>query len=264
MTTSFQPTTFKVLAFDIYATLIDWETGIYSLLSSLLSRLPPTSPNYPSKHNESQNKKFILQLYTENEHSVQAAHPTLSYPQVLEKVYKDLCQHLNLPINEGQAILFGKSIGSWPAFPDTVAAMQELGKYYKLIALSNVDRVSFSNTLSSPLAGVKFDAIFTAQDIGSYKPDLKNFEYLIRESEKLFGNKKDEIWMVAQSLAFDHIPAKEIGLRPGVWIERKKEDGEGSAMGVSLEEAGEKIKLAAIFDTLGEFADAVEKAFEES
>ena len=141
--------------------------------------------------------------------------------------------------------------------------MQKLSKQYKLVVLSNVDKASFSRTLSGPLAGVKFDAIYTAEDIGSYKPDVKNFAYLVEHAEKDFGVRKDEILKVAQSLYHDHVPAKAFGLRPSVWIERRP-GGEEALMGSRLEDLNEQVDLAATFKSLGELVEVVEKAFERA
>ncbi len=144
-------------------------------------------------------------------------------------------------------------VGKWPAFADTVEAMKRLGKYYKLIALSNIDEKSFDGTLTGPLKDVKFDGVYIAEDIGSYKPDLKNFKYLFKNARDSFGIEMGEILHVAHSLQHDHVPAKEIGMEPSVWIER----GDGH----QLKEYEGKLNLGARFDTLKEFADAVEEAW---
>lgn len=136
--------------------------------------------------------------------------------------------------------------------------MQELAKYYKLIVLSNVSRSSFNETNAGPLKGVKFDAIYTAEDVGSYKPDLKNFEYLIKHAGEEFGTKKEEILKVAQSLYHDHIPAKKVGLQPSVWIRRA---GDETLMGGKLKDYEGQVDLAEAVDTLGDLAAAVKKAF---
>ncbi len=93
------------------------------------------------------------------------------------------------------------------AFPDTVPALQTLKKYYKLVILSNIDNESIARTVSGPLKGVDFDAVYTAENIGSYKPDLKNFRYLV-ENVKELGVEKGEILHTAQSLTHDCVPAK--------------------------------------------------------
>jgi 2-haloalkanoic acid dehalogenase type II len=252
----FSPKEFKVLGFDIYGTLIDWETGIYEGLLPLLSKLPHSDPHHPSNKSPSEIKAWILSAYTQHELSIQKEDPSLPYPKVLETAYSRLATQLSVPYSETEAQKFGTSIGSWPAFPDTVSAMKTLAKHYKLIVLSNVDRTSFSRTLSGPLQNTPFSAIYTAQDIGSYKPDVRNFEYLIENAGKEFGAKKEEVLVVAQSLIHDHVPAKKVGLKPSVWIRRGN-----PAMGGTIEDLKDEVNLAATFGTLGELAEAVETAF---
>ena len=257
-------TKYKLLSFDIYATLIDWESGLYIALQSLIKRLPSDS--------QFRNRKPILKAFSDHEHAIHREHPSMLYPDVLKECYRRLAAQLGDQATETEknqeATAFSQSIGSWPAFPDTVGAMRKLGQHYKLAVLSNVDHASFNRTLTGPLcgsspSGVHFDAIYTAQDIGSYKPDLRNFEYLIAHAQQDFGVTKEEILHVAQSLRHDHVPAKSIGLDPGVWISRGGGEGKESAMGGSREllEGEGKIKLGAVFTTLGDFAKAVEEAF---
>ncbi|KAF2248290.1 HAD-like protein [Trematosphaeria pertusa] len=143
---------------------------------------------------------------------------------------------------------FGDSVGKWPVFPDTVEALKRLSKVYKLVVLSNVDNTSFSASNAGPLQGFQFDAALTAQDIGSYKPDLKNFEYMLKEVKERFGVEKEQVLQTAQSQFHDHHPSKEIGLK-SCWIYRP-----GAIMG-NREDPVWDWK----FDTLGEMADAVEK-----
>nr|GFD60369.1 hypothetical protein [Tanacetum cinerariifolium] len=80
-----------------------------------------------------------------------------------------------------------------PAFPDTVAALRRLQKTFKLVVLSNVDNESFQAGNAHGLEGFKFDAVYTAQDIGSYKPDLRNFEYMLSHVKEDFGIEKGQV-----------------------------------------------------------------------
>ncbi|RDW58858.1 hypothetical protein BP6252_13334 [Coleophoma cylindrospora] len=260
---AFDLTKYKALSFDIYATLIDWETGIYNALSFLLSRLPSTSPNSPLSNptpSPLSQRKFLLAAFTRHESALQIENPKWTYNKILANVLIRVATELGVTYTEDEAVHFSDSVASWPAFDDTVEAMQELAKHYKLIVLSNVDHTRFRGTLSGPLNGVDFDAIYTAEDIGSYKPDLGNFEYLIENVHNSFGIQKHEILHVAQSLTHDHVPAKSVGLSPGVWIRRA---GGDSAIGGSVKELADKIELGIEFDTLGEMAEAVRDAFRE-
>lgn len=284
---------FRLLSFDIYGTLIDWEAGIFDALEPLRTRLPES-------HALKSDRLGLGNLFNKHEKQIQAANPTLTYDGVLRDAYIALGQELNvLPASSSSAAAaatdldlnaegtaFAASIARWPPFPDTVAAMRKLKRMgYKLVPLSNVDWTSFSKTLSGPLAGLKepfseeeeeeevasssatpgvpldpfFDAVYTAQDIGSYKPDLRNFEYLIEHVRQDFGVDKHEILHVAQSLFHDHEPAKKTGLT-SVWIARGEKDGE-SGMGGKVDEFlnSGRVGFAWKFRSLGEFADAVEK-----
>ena len=89
------------------------------------------------------------------------------------------------------------------------------------IILSNVDRVSFA--ASNERLGVTFDAVVTAEDVGSYKPDRRNFDALLGALGPL-GVDRSELLHVAQSLYHDHEPARELGL-PSVWIDRRHAAG---------------------------------------
>jgi hypothetical protein len=71
---------------------------------------------------------------------------------------------------------------------------------YKLALLSNIDNATIASTQAGPLAPVTFDAVYTAEDIGSYKPDLKNFYYLLEHVKSEFGVEKNEVLHTAQAL----------------------------------------------------------------
>lgn len=248
-------TSFKLLSFDIYGTLIDWETGITTALQPLTSRLPSSNPLKA-------NRPALAKAFNSTETDIQREQPGLLYSDVLAECFRSLAHEQDVQIEneDSEAEVFAASIGSWPAFPDTVAAMQTLGKHYKLVPLSNVDRASFSKTLAGPLQGVKFDAVYTAQDIGSYKPSVKNFEYLIRRAGEEFGIGKGEVLHVAQSLTHDVVPCGEIGL-VSCWIARG-EDGV-SGMGGDLGELEGKANFTWRFPDLGALAKEVVKEVEE-
>lgn len=254
---------FKVISYDIYGTLIDWETGIISGLESLIARIPDASPQAAIYRgaDASANRAHLAGKFNEIEAALQTEQPSLLYASLLQQAYIRLATSFEIPVDEAveaEAASFGQSIGSWPAFPDTVSACQRLTRAgYKLIPVSNVDRDSFSKTVAGPLKGVDFFAIYTAQDIGSYKPDLRNFEYLLKHAKEDAGVDKEEILHVAQSLFHDHVPAKKIGLS-SVWIDRKGA-GMGNADGVAKVLERGDVGFGWRYETLGELADEVEK-----
>jgi 2-haloalkanoic acid dehalogenase type II len=199
-------TDFKVLTFDCYGTLIDWETGIVNALRPLLR----TSPVERSRED-------ILASFAQHETAQEAATPDMVYSELLTRVHRRLTEEWGIAATEADHRTFGGSVGDWPAFEDSAAALAYLKQFYKLVILSNVDRNSFAE--SSKRLGVPFDAVYTAEDIGSYKPDPRNFRHMI-EALKHAGHAERDILHVAQSLFHDHAPANAAGLR-SAWIDRR-------------------------------------------
>ena len=203
---------YKALSFDCYGTLIDWESGILEALRPLRERSGVDSGE-------------LLEAHGEIEHATEVEHPDLVYSQLLEKVHAGLCRRFGVAEDVEEAAKFGASVGDWPAFPDSREALGYLKQHFKLVILSNVDRLSFAG--SQQRLGVEFDFVFTAQDIGSYKPDLRNFEYMLAQLE---GNRitKPDLLHVAQSLFHDHAPANRMGIA-SAWIDRRHEKAGGGA-----------------------------------
>lgn len=203
---------FKALSFDCYGTLIDWESGIVEALRPLGERAG-VGPDE------------ILSAYGPIEHELEKANPALPYSQLLEKVYVRLSEELGIAPSAEEAARFGASVGDWPAFPDSAEALAYLKQYFQLIILSNVDRKSFAG--SNRRLGVEFDQILTAEEIGSYKPDLRNFEFLLQRA-KAAGVAKHELLHTAQSLFHDHLPANRMGIA-SAWIDRRRGKSGGGA-----------------------------------
>jgi 2-haloacid dehalogenase len=200
------PGDFKVLSFDCYGTLIDWESGIVTALAPLLRRVGAGFDN-----------EAVLAEFAAHESAQQAATPDMPYAELLSHVHARLAGAWGVADDPAENARFGASVGDWPAFPDTVAALHSLHQRYRLVILSNVDRQSFQATQTR--LGVPFHAIYTAQDIGSYKPDARNFAYLIERLAQ-DGFQKSDILHVAQSLFHDHAPANAVGLA-SAWIDRR-------------------------------------------
>ncbi|KAL2752929.1 hypothetical protein ACRALDRAFT_2127673 [Sodiomyces alcalophilus JCM 7366] len=238
-------TDYRLLTFDVYGTLIDWETGVLTALQPLLASDPTgAATNLPKSH--------LLGVFHECEAAQQARTPNLKYADLLTAIHPQVAAKLGLPTpSEAASAAFGASVASWPAFPDTVQALRRLGARYKLVVLSNVDRESFAGTNSGPLQGVRFDLVITAQDVGSYKPALANFEHMLREVKGRFGVEREEVVQTAQSQFHDHHPANKVGIKSS-WIVRP-----GAVMGNLAEEVWDWK-----FDTLGDMADAVDAEVE--
>lgn len=224
--------------------------GVFSALQPLLSRLPTPNP-YVNDLN------YTIQSFQKFERELQTSRPSLRYNELLTLAYKAFATSINFPEpSDVEAQHFSSQIGSWPAFPDTVAALKALKKHYKLVILSNIDNDSIAASISGPLEGIEFDAVYTAQDIGSYKPSLSNFKHLLEGIKRDLGVEKENVLHTAQSLLLDQIPAKSMGMH-SAWINRENEVEK-------LESLKGEVAFTWQFNSMGEMAAAVEEEFERA
>ncbi len=231
------------LTFDCYGTLIDWESGIWDAYQPLIA----------ANGRADITRSEALAAHARLESAQQAETPRMLYPELLARVHGGFARHYELKTTPEMDAAFGASVSHWPAFPDTADALRRLKKRYKLVILSNIDRAGFK--ASNRKLGVAFDAIYTAEDIGSYKPSARNFEVMLERLEADHGTGVGQILHTAQSLFHDHVPAGDFGLARA-WIDRQGLSA-GGAWGATAEVA-ERPEVDFLFPTMAAMADAVE------
>jgi 2-haloacid dehalogenase len=192
---------FRVLTFDCYGTLIDWETGIFGALKPILAA-----------HNKAICDADLLRHYSELEAEAEQGE-FRNYHDVLHQVACGFGQRLGFVPTESQAGSLSGSVKTWQPFPDTVAALERLKQKYRLAVISNIDDDLFA--ASSARLANPFDFVITAQQARCYKPGLAIFRMAL---EKI-GAPRDAVLHVGQSIYHDVIPAKSLGLAT-VWINR--------------------------------------------
>ena len=233
---------YDALSFDCYGTLIDWERGIWLAFQPLLVK---------NAHLQIDQKK-VLADFAAFENEIQSNRPDMPYPEVLKGIHKRFGEKYDLVTNEEFDRAFGASVSEWPVFLDTIKALADLKKRYKLVILSNVDEAGFA--ASNERLSVEFDAIYTAEKIGSYKPDVRNFEYLFTQLLVEQSIQRERILHVAQSLYHDIQPAKTLGM-DCVWIDRQGLSTGGDWGATSV--ISELPEADAVFTDLASFAQAV-------
>jgi 2-haloacid dehalogenase len=203
---------FDALTFDCYGTLIDWEAGILAALRSVV----------PGP--EGEDGETLLDEYANAEAAMEAG-PYRRYREIAGEALATVARaHGGEPTPDDVARL-GGSVVDWPAFPDSHDALVRLKTRFRLGVLTNCDDDLFS--ASNAKLGVDFDWIVTAQQVGSYKPDERNFAALIARLGA-DGVPQERILHVAQSLFHDHAPAQRLGFR-SVWIDRRHDRPGGGA-----------------------------------
>lgn len=193
---------FKVLTFDVVGTLIDFEKGVLDSVRRL------GGPLAQKLTDDEIFKPYIRgrALYTGRS------------SEVMSQVYLSLAAELGLPVDKVAAECFQLDVLRWPAFADSVEALKRLRKRFRLVAMTNADRVALSgyaHTLGDP-----FDDSISCDDTGVAKPNPEFFAYN-RGRQAAHGYKFSEILHVAQSQHHDIGIARSLGYSV-CWIERRQ------------------------------------------
>jgi 2-haloacid dehalogenase len=192
---------FEIITFDCYGTLVDWEEGILRTLRTILS-----------SHNKKIDDADILKLYGDFEQQLEEG-DFRPYREVLGLVVRKFGEEFGFTATAEDEISLPHSLSTWKPWPDTVAALQNLKSHFRLAILSNVDDDLFAAT--KPQLRVEFDEIITARQARAYKPSPKIFQMALSR----VGVPAYRILHVGQSIFHDVIPAQSLGLAT-VWVNR--------------------------------------------
>jgi 2-haloacid dehalogenase len=195
---------FDALTFDCYGTLIDWERGLADAFRTVLQA-----------HGVEREDEDVLTRYARHEATLQAG-PYLRYRDVVGEALRRVAGELGFEPSATELAAFSGSVADWPAFPDAADALARLGRRFGLGVITNCDDDLFA--ASNRRLGEQFEWVVTAEQVGSYKPDARNFHAAFER----IGLPQERILHVAQSVFHDHVTAKQLGLAT-VWIDRRGE-----------------------------------------
>jgi 2-haloacid dehalogenase len=202
---------YRLLTFDCYGTLIDWETGIFSALRPILAA-----------NGKAISDSEVLRLYSDLEFDAEQGE-YLPYREVLQSVVRGFGQRLGFTPTEAEARSLPESLPAWLPFPDTIAALGALKERYRLAAVSNIDDDLFVSTARH--LQVPFDFVITAQQARAYKPSLQMFKL----AQQRTGVGQGQWLHIAQSVYHDIVPANLLGIDT-VWVNRPSpRPGSGAA-----------------------------------
>ena len=191
----------RLITFDCYGTLIDWESGIFSALRPVLAA-----------HGKSVSDAELLALYGEFEAKIESGQ-YLPYRDVLRFVVRAFGERLEFVPTKVEIDALPDSVPRWQPWPDTVASLKRLAKKFRLSIISNIDDDIFARTHER--LPVEFEGVTTAQQARCYKPGPEIFQMALKKASV----KPDQIVHVGQSIYHDVLPAQSFGLAT-VWVNR--------------------------------------------
>ncbi|MDE3070597.1 MAG: haloacid dehalogenase, partial [Acidobacteriota bacterium] len=115
------------VTFDVYGTLIDWETGIYEAFAA-----------EAAKDGMEIERDQLISLFHEVSQEIEAGSYEL-YAEVLRRVVVAIAKRLEWSLEPSRARFLPESIPSWKPFRETNAQLARFAKKYKLGLISNID-----------------------------------------------------------------------------------------------------------------------------
>jgi 2-haloacid dehalogenase/putative hydrolase of the HAD superfamily len=198
------PKDIKWVTFDVYGTLIDWESGVYEAFQGEADRTDFALPD----------KATIIDLFNKHQEEIMGGSYEL-YAEVLRQVALRIAKDLEWDLEPSRTNFLPDSVIRWKPFREANAALDRIAKKYQVGLVVNID----DKLLVASRRHIRsdFDIVVTAQQVRSYKPETAHFT----ETARRIGGKKG--WMhVGSSYYFDVAPSIKSKL-PTVWVNRKKE-----------------------------------------
>ena len=185
----------KIISFDCYGTLVDWEKGIISSLRPIFE-----------KYEVDITDEEILEIYSIIESRLEKNY--IPYKEILKKIVIKFSDYFDFDLERGEENALLNNWANFELFEDVNETLKEIKKRgYKIAIISNVDNDLFE--LTKKKFEFEIDYIITSEMVKAYKPSKIVFEYAL----KVFNSNKDEILHTAQSYYHDIIPAKELGIK---------------------------------------------------
>lgn len=214
------PKNVTFVTFDVYGTLIDWETGIYEAFAKEAER-----------DNFEIDRTQLIALFHEISREIEGGSYEL-YAEVLRRTAIEIAKRLEWPLEPSRSGFLPDSVQRWKPFKETNTQLQKLAKKYKLGLLSNIDDKLLGQTRRH--IPTDFDLVVTAQQVRSYKPEAAHFT----ECARRVGGKRG--WVhVTSSHYHDVVPCVKARV-PVIWVNRSKETLESSQKKPTLEVANLK------------------------
>jgi 2-haloacid dehalogenase len=198
------PKDIKWVTFDVYGTLIDWESGVYEAFEKEAARTDFKMVD----------KNELIERFNEHQEQIKSGSYEL-YAEVLRRVALKVAEDIDWDLEPSRTNFLPDSVVRWKPYREANAALDRIAKKYQVGLVVDID----DKLLVASRRHIRsdFDIVVTAQQVRSYKPEAAHFT----ETARRIGGKKG--WMhVGSSYFYDVAPSLKAKL-PTVWINRKKE-----------------------------------------
>src|SRR5215472_2096851 len=202
------PKQVSFVTFDVYGTLIDWDTGAFDAFNAEAER-----DGFTVDRDE------LIPLFHEIQQQIQAGSYEL-YAEVLRRTAVQIAKRLGWPLEPSRSGFLPDSVQRWMPFKETNSVLAKIAKAHKVGLISNIDDKLLGQTRRH--IPIDFDLVVTAQQVRSYKPEPAHFT----ECARRMGGKRG--WVhVAASHYHDVVPCVRQRV-PVIWVNRARQTLEAS------------------------------------
>jgi 2-haloacid dehalogenase len=202
------PKKIEWVTFDVYGTLIDWESGLFEAFEKEAKR-----------DGVEVSRDEVVSMFHEISREIEGGSYEL-YAEVLRRTAIEVAKRLDWPLEPSRSGFLPDSLQRWRPFRETNAQLKKFTKGFETGLLSNVDDKLLGQTRRH--LQFDFDIVVTAQQVRSYKPDPAHF----KECARRIGGKKG--WVhIASSYYHDVEPCLKERV-PVIWVNRHGEQLESN------------------------------------
>jgi 2-haloacid dehalogenase len=212
------------ITFDCFGTLIDWHSGYRALLAPLAG--PRTEE--------------LIAAYHRRERELEAERPHRLYREVLTLGVEQAARQIGIALPPAETDILARRWSELPLYGDVPPVLAKLRQDgFGIGILTNCDDDLFAGTVARHPV-LRPDLVVTAQQAGSYKPDLGHF----RRFEQTAGVDHRNWVHAACSWFHDIEPARRMGIAR-VWIDRDRTGDDPAAASRVLPNLADLPKTAA-------------------
>jgi 2-haloacid dehalogenase/putative hydrolase of the HAD superfamily len=198
------PKNIQWVTFDVYGTLIDWESGVADAFEREARRDGFTI-----------DRQQVIDLFLQTTEEIQSGSYEL-YAEVLRQAAVKIAKEIGWPLEPSRSGFLPDSVARWMPFKEANPQLKKFLTKYQTGLISNIDDKLLGLTRRHIPADV--DLVVTAQQVRSYKPDPAHFNEFARR----IGGKKG--WVhIASGLTADIEPAMKLKV-PTIWVNRHKDE----------------------------------------
>ena len=136
------------------------------------------------------------------------------YADVVRNALKRACKHNGVTFHEEDALRIYNEVPTWGPHPDVPEGLAKVAKEIPLVILSNAMKSQIMSNVEK--LGAPFYKVITAEETGSYKPQMNGFEYMF----DVLGCGPEDVTHVSSSFRYDLMTAYDLGIKSKVWVNR--------------------------------------------